>query len=272
MCRLLGVTRSLVYYKPNPHKIDAELENAVIEEFNNNRKVFGTIKLKRALKRRNKPLNASRRKIGNIMKKYGLVSKYVQRAGRKKPKGEAAIVNNETKPNLVERKWDERKPLEVVVSDLTYVKVNGQWHYICLLVDVATRNIIGSAVGKNKDAQLVRKAIYRADVDLRDIDIFHTDRGGEFKNEILDDIIHAFGMRRSLSAKGTPVDNAVMESLYNCVKAELVYGETFHTLADLELELFQFVHWYNNYRPHGGLGQLTPKEYKAIINEQKECS
>jgi len=266
MCRVLKVTRSLVYYKPTPHKVDVELENAVIEEFNNNRKVFGTIKLKRALKRRENPINASRRRIGKIMKKYNLVSKYVQRAKRKKTA--ETSVNNEDRPNLVERRWDKRKPLEVIVSDLTYVKVSSQWHYICLLVDVATRDIIGSAAGRNKDAKLVRKAIYRSDVDLRNIDIFHTDRGGEFKNEIIDDIIHAFGMRRSLSAKGTPVDNAVMESLYNCVKAELVYGEIFHTLQDLELELFQFVHWYNNHRPHGGLGQLTPREYKAQIKER----
>lgn len=266
MCNLLGVTRSLIYYTPTPHKIDVELENAVIEEFSNNRKVYGTIKLKRALKRRAQPLHASRRRIGRIMKKYNLTSKYVQR--RKRKKTEETSVNNENKPNLVERKWDERKPLEVIVSDLTYVKVNSQWHYICLLVDIASREIIGFAAGRNKDAKLVRKAIYRADVDLRGIDIFHTDRGGEFKNEIIDDIIQAFGMRRSLSAKGTPVDNAVMESLYNSVKAELVYGETFHTIEELELELFQFVHWYNNHRPHGGLSQLTPREYKALLKER----
>jgi len=255
-----------MYYKPTPHKIDIELENAVIEEFNSNRKAFGAIKLKRALKRRKKPLHASRRGIGKVMKKYNLVSKYVKRGKRVKRTGKDAV-NNENQPNIVERKWDGRSPLEVVVSDLTYVKAGSSWHYICLIADVATRGIIGSAAGRSKDAKLVRKAIYGSDVDLRDIDIFHTDRGGEFKNEILDGIIHAFGMRRSLSAKGTPVDNAVMESLYNCVKAEFVYGETFHTLADLELELFQFVHWYNNKRPHGGLGQLTPSEYKALLKE-----
>jgi len=154
------VTRSLVYYDPTPHRIDTELENAVIEEFNNNRKVFGTIKLKRALKRRDKPLHASRRRIGKIMKKYDLVSKYVQRRKRKKAGNwDADTVNNEAKPNLAERKWDERKPLEVIVSDLTYVKVNGQWNYICLLADIAAREIIGFEAGRNKDAKLVRKAI-----------------------------------------------------------------------------------------------------------------
>jgi len=45
---------------------------------------------------------------------------------------------------------------------------------------------------------------YRADIDLRSVDIFHTDRGSEFKNEIIDSILHAFGVKRSLSAKGFP--------------------------------------------------------------------
>jgi len=80
-----------------------------------------------------------------------------------------------------------------------------------LLVDIATREIIGFAAGRNKDTKLVRTAICRADVDLGGIDIFHTDRGGEFKNEILDDIIHAFGMRRSSSEN---CQKSVDKSLY----------------------------------------------------------
>ena len=88
---------------------------------------------------------------------------------------------------------------------------------------------MGHAAGRNKDAKLVRKAFYRADINLRDINIFHTDRGSEFKNEIVDSILHAFGMKRSLSAKGSPYDNAVMESLYNVMKTEMVFGTTFET-------------------------------------------
>jgi transposase InsO family protein len=249
-----------VYYKPRPHKEDSNLENAVIEEFNANRRAYGTRKIRRALKRREAPLIASRRRIGKIMSKYGLVSKYVLR--RKKRK--IAEVNNDAKPNLVDGKFDGRKALEVVASDLTYVKVGGTWHYVCLLVDLAARDIVGSAVGRKRDAKLVRKAFYRADVNLRNIDIFHTDRGSEFKNEIIDDIIHAFGMRRSLSAKGSPTDNAVMESLYNVLKTEMIYGESFGELEDLELELFDFVNWYNNIRLHGSLDYLPPREYKIL--------
>ena len=126
-----------------------------------------------------------------------------------------------------------------------------------------------SAVGRQHDAKLVRKAFYRADVDLRNVEMFHTDRGTEFKNEIIEDILNAFGIKRSLSAKGTPTDNAVMESLYNTIKTELIFGTTFYTIEDLELELFDFVNWYNNKRLHGSLGYLPPREYKAL-RERKE--
>lgn len=263
MCRFLGVTRSLVYYKAHPHKVNTEAENAVIEEFRANRNVYGTRKLKRALIRRKKPIMLSRRKIGKIMTKYDLVSKYV----KKRKKGQGRRVNEEAKPNIINRKFDNREILEVVVSDLTYVKVGGRWHYICLLLDLAAREIIGHAAGVRKDAKLVMSAFYRIKADMRKIRIFHTDRGSEFKNEIIDGIITAFGIDRSLSAKGKPIDNAVAESMYNILKTEMVFEETFKNLDDLELHLFDFVNWYNNVRLHGSLNYLPPSEYKSQLQK-----
>ena len=123
--------RSSVYYKANPRRADVELENAIIEEFWTNRGVYGTRKIKSALRRRKKPIIASRRRIGKIMKKHSLTSKYVLR--RKKRKSKA--VNEENEPNVVNQEFNGREPLEAVVSDLTYVKVGGVWHYVCLIID-----------------------------------------------------------------------------------------------------------------------------------------
>jgi transposase InsO family protein len=248
-----------VYYKPTPHRVDTDAENAVIEEFNKNWRVYGTIKLKKALARREKPLIVSRRKIGRIMDKYGLVSKYIKR--RKKRRSNS--VNEEAVPNILDRRFEvmDREPLEVIVSDLTYVKVGNAWHYVCLLLDLSDREIIGSACGRKKDGQLVKRAFYKENGDLRDIGFFHTDRGSEFKNTVIDGIVKAFGITRSLSHKGTPLDNAVSESMYNILKTEMVFGETFDTLADLELRLFEYVNWYNNRRLHSSLGYLSPREY-----------
>jgi transposase InsO family protein len=261
MCRILKVTRSLVYYSPRPRKTDVVTENAVIEEFTKNYKVYGTRKIRKALKRRATPILASRRRIGKIMEKYNLVSKYVKRRKRAR----MININKDDTPNKVNRNFSGRKPLEVVVSDLTYVKVNSKWHYVCLLLDLSSREIIGHAAGRRKDASLIRTAFYRIKADLRRVRIFHTDRGSEFKNEVIDSIVSAFGIERSLSAKGVPIDNAVAESMYNILKTELVYGEEFLDLDDLELKLFDYANWYNNVRLHGSLDYITPSEYKAWL-------
>jgi len=195
------------------------------------------------------------------MNKYGLISKYtIARSKRRKNH-----VNEEKLPNILNREFNDRIPMEVVVSDLTYIKVARKWHYICLLIDLSAREIIGFAAGHNKDAKLVRTAFYRVNGDLRKINVFHTDRGSEYKNEIVDNIITAFGMNRSLSAKGAPIDNAVAESMYNTLKIEMAFGESFDNLDEMELRLFEYVNWYNNKRLHGSLGYHSPIEYKALI-------
>jgi transposase InsO family protein len=202
------------------------------------------------------------------MNKYSLVSKYTLKRKRKR----VSSINNDATPNEVNRQFLNRSPLEVVVSDLTYLKCAGRWHYICLLLDLHSRKIIGSAIGRNKDAKLVRQAFYGVQSDLRRIEIFHTDRGSEFKNQVVEEIIDAFGIRRSLSAKGTPVDNAVAEAMYSIVKTEFVYGEEFHDFQQLEVKWFKYVNWYNNTRIHGSLGYLTPSQYEEMYSIKQHCS
>jgi len=263
MCKVLEISRSSYYYKESEKQPDADVENAIISEFHNSRRNYGTRKLKKELARNqngHKSLKVSRRRIGKIMNKYGLVSKYTLRR-KKRIKND---VNNDPISNIVERKFTERKPLEVVVSDLTYIKCAGRWHYLCLLLDLHGRKIIGSAIGRKKDAKLVRKAFYGVQSDLRQINIFHTDRGSEFKNLVVDEILHAFGITRSLSAKGSPIDNAVAESMYNIVKTEFVFDETFLDYDELELKWFDFVNWYNNVRIHGSLGYVSPSQFEHL--------
>ena len=265
------MSRSSFYYKETEKTVDSELENAIIHEFYLSRRNYGTRKLKRQLARKqndHRAFRVSRRKIGNIMKKYSLVSKYTLKHSKRRRDN----VNNDQVPNIVNREFSDRKPLEVVVSDLTYIKCAGRWHYLCMLLDLHGRKIIGSAIGRQKDAKLVRTAFYGVQADLRRIEIFHTDRGSEYKNQIIDEIIAAFGITRSLSAKGAPIDNSVAESMYNIVKTEFAFGEDFADFDDLELKWFDYVNWYNNVRIHGSLGYKTPAEYEhlCLSNNQSE--
>jgi putative transposase len=93
--------------------------------------------------------------------------------------------------------------------------------------------------------------------------VFHTDRGGEFNNGIIDEVLDTFHIRRSLSLKGCPYDNAVAEATFKLFKTEFVQGRNFESLDRLKLELADYVNWYNNVRIHSSLGYLSPKEFKA---------
>lgn len=162
----------------------------------------------------------------------------------------------------MDRNFDEQPQLNVVISDLTYVRVKNRWHYLCVLVDLFNREIIGYSSGPNKDAALVKKAFSIVQTNLSQIKIFHTDRGNEFKNKIIDEILEVFEIERSLSMKVCPYDNAVAEATYKVIKTEFVNHQIFETQEQLSYEFADYVNWYNNHRIHSSLGYLSPVEYR----------
>jgi len=82
------------------------------------------------------------------MEKYSLVSSYTVAQYKVHRKG----CNEDNIPNTVNREFKDREKLEVVVSDLTYVRVNKKWSYICTLLDLYNREIICFSAGPKKDA------------------------------------------------------------------------------------------------------------------------
>lgn len=91
-------------------------------------------------------------------------------------------VNESETGNVLNREFRQDKALNVVVSDLTYVRVAQKWHYICILIDLYNRDIIGYSAGPHKTAELVHRTFASVSYNLNDIKLFHTDRGNEFKN------------------------------------------------------------------------------------------
>jgi putative transposase len=94
--------------------------------------------------------------------------------------------------------------------------------------------------------------------------MFHTDRGNEFKNKLIDEALEAFGIQRSLSMKGCPYDNAVAEATFKTIKTEFVKRRQFESLEILNHELHDYVNWFNRIRIHQTLGYLSPIDYKQL--------
>ena len=153
-------------------------------------------------------------------------------------------------------------PRTHICSDLTYVRVGASWNYVCPLVDPCNREIVGHSAGTRKDARLARSAFATLSFPISGIEVFHTDRGSEFDNSEIDLMLEAFGIERSLSAKGRPHDSAVDESTNRILKAELARRETFGTTRELRAMLSGYVHWYNNFRINSTLGYMSPVEFR----------
>ena len=219
------------------------------------RERYGARKIKAALER--KGVTASRRRIGNIMREQGMTSAYARR--RSEPHRTRA--DEARLANLPDRGSAGYAPHTHPAGDLTYVRVGGDWAYVCLLAGLADRGIVGHSAGRTRDASLVLGAFATLDFPPADVQVFHTDRGGEFDNTGIDELLRVFGIKRSLSRKGDPCDNDVVESTNRLLRKELVYRNHCTTIEQLRRDPDDYVWWSDDQRLHSTLGYRSPKEF-----------
>lgn len=142
--------------------------------------------------------------------------------------------------------------------------MGGRWNYVCLLVDLYNREIVGHAAGEpRKTSDLVKSA-------FATLKIFPAFRhrgavygqGRRVRKRAIDEMLEVFGIERSLSRKGCPYDNAVIESCNKTLKATLIYRNAYGSLDQLRRSLNAWVWWYNNERIHSTLGYMSPVEFR----------
>lgn len=165
-------------------------------------------------------------------------------------------------PNAVARGLGGRAPRTHICSDLTCVRVGAPWNCVRLPVDPCNGEIVGRSAGPGKDARPDQSAFATPSSPISDIGVFHTDRGSEFDSAEIDLMLEAFGIERSLSAKGCPYDSAVDESTDRIPRAELARRETLGTTRELRAKLSDYVHRYGNFRTHSTLGYMSPVEFR----------
>ena len=154
-CEMPGVARSVccsMRSRAESPKPPDPIEPDVLAAHEASRRRYGARKIKASLARRG--ITASRRRICRIMRENGLAGAY----GRKKLECHPGRSNEADLPNVVARQFGGREPRAHVCVGLAYVRVGGGWSCVCLLVDLANREIVGHSAGPRKDADLVRAA------------------------------------------------------------------------------------------------------------------
>ena len=258
MCLVLKIPRSTYYYDATRMEKEEPFTDLVVQIFRESRNNYGARRIKAAL--RKKGYHLSRRRIRRIMKENGLVSNYTVA----QYKVHTGKTRETTIPNRLNRQFSDHAPYAAIVSDLTYVRAGGKWHYICILADLYNREIVGYSAGPHKTAALVLEALSKVKGNLNQVQLFHTDRGSEFNNRVMAEALRVFNIQPSMSMKGCPYDNAVSEATFKTFKIEFIYQHQFDDLSHLLRELADYINWFNRWRLHSTLGYNSPLEYKSL--------
>ncbi len=256
MCKLLNISRQTYYrhknYKYLESKIKksySQIDKLVINEFYSNYKRYGADKISIVLRRKN--YRVSKYKVLKSMKRQNLVCLY-----NKSKRYKQFHYNKADISNIVDRRFNAGG---ILSSDLTYIKLGRKFYYLCFIVDTNTREILSHSFSKYKDSQIVINALSK--VDLRKYKVFHTDRGSEFVNFDIDNILKENKIIRSLSKAGCPYDNAISENVFNIFKRELEYSRDDDVLL-FKKKVSKYIDWYNNVRIQRNLDNKSPVEYR----------
>ena len=176
-------------------------------------------------------------------------------------------------PNLLKDKeiTDIR---QVLISDITYIRRQGGFSYLSLVSDLYSRKILGYSVTDNLSVSgpiaALKMSFRHIPQSLRHNMIHHSDRGAQYASNDYTKILDANKIRGSMSAKGNPYDNAVMERMIGTLKREFLLHQTFPDRESIHHAVKQAVQIYNEERPHTSLHYQTP----AAVYEEKDkmCS
>jgi putative transposase len=254
VCRLLGVPRSSVYYTPQPAADEAMLKTALLD-LAGEWPTYGYRRLTAMLKRLGWRVNAKR--VRRWMDELNLAGAPPVRKTRTTDSGHAFP----RYPNLV-KDLKIRRPEQVWVADITYIRLHDEFVYLAVVMDVFTRSIRGWHLGRDLDQGLTLAALERALV-VAVPTIHHSDQGVQYAAAPYVERLQKLGVKLSMAAIGEPRENGFAERLVRTIKEEEVDLSDYRDFAEARGQIGHFIDAvYNVKRIHSSLGYLTPQEFE----------
>jgi putative transposase len=162
---------------------------------------------------------------------------------------------------------ESRQSDQVWATDITYIPTGEGWLYLAVVLDLATRRVVGWGLRTRLDQELALSALRMA-LAHRGArgGLHHSDRGSQYASRAYQQMLTAAGFTASMSRVGNCWDNAVVESFFATLTKELLVDGLFPTREQASRELVSFIEgWYNRRRRHSALGYRTPVEFEALL-------
>ena len=267
LCRVLKVNRSSYYKHFNSKESERAKENrrikiCILQIYSEAKCRYGAQKMRKVLET-NHGISISQGRVYRLMKqmqlpKMSTIKPKCQYAKQSDDKSCCSILKQNFNPNEPNKAW---------YSDITYIKVGSRFCYLCVIIDLFSRRVIAYTSSKRIDTKLVLETFESA---LKNRNypqnvIFHSDRGSQYTSDEFRKRLDRAIFIQSFSKKGHPYDNAVAESFFKFLKLEETDRHSYHSIEDLELSVFDYIHFYNFKRPHSANDLLSPVQFEKCF-------
>lgn len=253
-CELLELHRSGAYYRP---KHETDLNLALMRQIDEKHMLHPWLGVPRMVTWLNRDMGhcINKKRIERLYRLMGISATGPKPNTSKKGKGELHRIYK-----YLLRHLEVTRCGQVWAVDITYIPVQGGYLYLCAIIDLYSRYVVGWSLSNTMTSEWCRKTLETAIAEHGAPEILNTDQGSqftahEFCNWVTDP---RQGIRLSMDGKGRALDNIFVERLWRSVKYEHVYLFPADDGLQCYRGLEEYFRYYNNERRHQSLGEETP--------------
>jgi len=268
LCSIYGVSRS-GYYKwlkragsLNRYEKTNQILDQYIFDIHNHHPMMGYRQIRDKL-RLEFGWSVSDLTVWKSMKRIGIHG-YTRR--RKSPV--ASGLEHIRHPNILNRNFNAEKPMQKIVTDVTYIKHSGKWYYLAGYLDLFNNEIVEWELSDTFDNFLVMKPaerLLKKRMSTEHQVLLHSDQGVQYSSAGYCNLLKEYGVIQSMSRAGNPRDNAVMESFWGRFKDTLRKHFRYWESEDLRTTIEHAVYYFNNERPVRKLKGKPPVLFRTEL-------
>ena len=262
-CKLLKISRTSVYYKPQREKPENLKLMRLLDEQYLKTPCYGSRSMVTFLKRLGYDNN--RKRIQRLMRLMGLEAIYP------KPKTSNPHPTHKIYPYLL-RSLCIDHPNQVWAADITYLPFEKGFMYLVAIMDWHSRKVLSWRVSNTMESGFCVEALEEAIHNYGRPEIFNTDQGSQFTSDAFTDVLKSNKIQISMDGRGRFQDNIFIERLWWTLKYHYFYLRTFENGSKLRNGLKNWFQYYNQDRFHQSLEDWTPDEIYFMKQELKKVA
>ena len=246
MCAVLDISKRTYYKYKNADDSDY-LDYVMIKNiFDNSKGTYGYRRITEGLKIEYGVI-FNHKKVLRIMHKYNIKPEYIRRI---RPNYSYKRIEENVRPNLLRRNFKTDSLNKVWFTDITYLIFKGKRLYLSTIIDLYNRRVVAYKISKFNNTQLVINTLNEAITNEKNVYglIFHSDQGFQYTSNEYKAICESNGITISMARKGTPIDDAPIESWHALLKKETLYNNNITSIQEYQKLVEDWIVFYNTKR------------------------